>query len=332
MTRLARALFFAAPIALGLAIAAPAGAQSPEDRAAAQKMFDDAKPLMEAGQFAQACSLLEESQKLDPGMAAAFRLGECYEKAGRLASAWTTFVEVADAARNAAMTDRERVARERAAALKPRLSYLSIKVPEAVAATPGLTIQRDGTTIGRAQWGGAVPVDSGNHRILAEAPGKTTWSGDVEVKGEGANVEVNIHALVDAAAPPRVGVAPPPGPGEAGSSGGTQRTLGIILAGVGVAGVGAGVIVGLLAKSKYDDSADHCVENYCTPEGITIRESARDQGTAATVVFAVGAAAAVGGGILWLTAPSTREAAARRGRGEIKVGVTPGGLVARGTF
>jgi Tetratricopeptide repeat len=334
MIRIPSALLFTAVVGLGLAFAAPAGAQSPADKAAAQKMFDDAKPLMEAGQYAQACALLEESQKLDPGMAAAFRLGECYEKAGRLASAWTTFVEVADAARNAAMNDRERVARERAAALAPRLSYLVIKVPEAVAATPGLTIQRDGTPIGRAQWGAAVPVDSGNHRVVAEAPGKAAWSRDVEMKTEAANVEVTVVALTDAAAPPKVDgpSGPPKGPAEAGSGGGTQATLGLVIAGVGLAGVGAGVVVGLLAKSKYDDSSDHCMENFCNEEGLSIRDSARSQGTAATVVFAIGAAALVGGGVLWLTAPSSDETTARRGRAEVRVGVTPGGLVAKGTW
>ena len=116
----------------------PARAQGEGERAAAaQALFDEAMRLMKAEQTAAACPKLEESQRLDPGMGTEFRLAECYEKVGKLASAWAKFVSVADSAAVARLSERETVARQRAQALVPRLSKLVISVPREVAATPG---------------------------------------------------------------------------------------------------------------------------------------------------------------------------------------------------
>lgn len=74
MKRYVNVLLFAALATLGLAVAHPASAQTPENKAAAQTLFDRAMLLMTAGKYKEACSLLEESQRLDAGMAAQFRL------------------------------------------------------------------------------------------------------------------------------------------------------------------------------------------------------------------------------------------------------------------
>ena len=188
-------------LATTLAITLPASAQDDAKKAAAQEKLDEAKRLMNDGKYQEACTRLEESRKLVAGMATQFRLAECYEKLGRLASAWSHFVEVADAAQAAELSDRERVARERAAALKPKLSYLAIQVPDSVAATPGLVIESDGIVVERARWGVATPMDPGQHRIIARAPGKSPFRAEVEVEGEGTKVVVSLTELADAQGP-----------------------------------------------------------------------------------------------------------------------------------
>ena len=94
------ATLFTAIALCGMLQASPAGASdSPADKAAAQSLFEQAKRLMNEGNYAEACPKLEESQMLDKGMGTQFHLASCYEQIGRTASAWALFVEVAAAAR-----------------------------------------------------------------------------------------------------------------------------------------------------------------------------------------------------------------------------------------
>ena len=239
-------------LATTLAVAGPVSAQV-DDKEAAQQKLDEAKRLMAEGQYQEACTRLEESRRLVAGMATQFRLAECYEKLGRLASAWSNFVEVADAARLAAMTERERVARERAAALKPRLSYLAIQVPEGVAATPGLVIESDGIVVERARWGVATPMDPGPHRVVATAPGKSPFHSQVDVEGEGTKVVVSLTVLADAQVPSTPGV--PILSLEPRKGGPSPILLG---AGYGATALGVigGAIFAVLSNTKAADAED----------------------------------------------------------------------------
>src|SRR5262245_30897133 len=135
-------------VALTVGASRPAGAEATaSEKATAQALFDEGRKLASSGRFAEACPKLEESLRLDPGIGTRFHLANCYERAGRTASAWTTFLEVAAAAKEAKQPEREKVARDRASALEPKLSRLTI-----VAGGKGaeaLEIRRDGVTVGR---------------------------------------------------------------------------------------------------------------------------------------------------------------------------------------
>ncbi|WP_437939271.1 hypothetical protein [Sorangium sp. So ce341] len=139
------ALFAALILAL---MALPRGARA-ADTATAQALFDDAKKLMAAGKYAEACPKLEESQSLAPGLGTQLNLALCYENLGRTASAWSLYLEVAGGARAANQLDREKVARQQAAALEGKLSCLTITVSEP---PEGIEVKRDGKPIGRVQW------------------------------------------------------------------------------------------------------------------------------------------------------------------------------------
>jgi hypothetical protein len=167
-----------------VALTSPAAAQS-SSSTAAQALFDQARILLEAGQVAEACPKFEESQRLDPGSGTLLNLATCYEKSGRLASAWTTYLEAASASKASGNSEREGVAREQAAALAPRLSFLIVKVGEAARGVRGLQITRDGESVGPAQWDLPVPADSGDHTVVATATGYKSWKASATVKGEG---------------------------------------------------------------------------------------------------------------------------------------------------
>src|SRR5580765_6523431 len=169
----------AAVLGVAACLAARAAvAQNDVDEAAARVLFAEARKLVAAGDYAAACPKFEESFRLDPGIGTSFNLADCWEHTGRIASAWGRFLSVAATARVAGQSEREQVARERAATLEPQLSYLVVTV---TSPQDGLAVQRDAIPVGRASWGLPVPVDPGPHVIQAAAPGKKPYTTTVKV-------------------------------------------------------------------------------------------------------------------------------------------------------
>jgi len=316
----------AARVALALAILAPcASAQTSADKAAAEGLFQAGRDLMSAGKFAEACGKFEASQRLDAGLGTLLYLAECYEKAGRLASAWATFREAESIASGRDDRARSQVARQRHTALEPRLSKLSIKVAEGNDAAT--EVRRDGEPIPRESWGLALPIDPGDHTLEAVSPGHKPWSTKIAVQGEGVTVPVEVPVLdpapaeppkpVSAAAPTTpIAVSSPPPPAAdtaRNDTGGTQKTIGLVLGGAGVVGLGVGTYFGLRAKSKNNASFDHCDpnnHNSCQQAGINLRNAARSSANIATGLLIGGGAFLATGIVLYLTAPSSHPSTA----------------------
>ena len=295
-------------------IAEPRSAET----ALAIQLFDDAVKLMAAGHLTAACPKYAESHKLDPQLGTLLHLADCHEKVGKTASAWAGYKEAAEIAarRNAAGGNerREQVARARAAALEPKLSSVVVRVAQGDGA--GLEIRRDGELLGREAWGSAMPIDPGRYTFVAQAPGKKTWTQTVDVGPNGAKVDVTIPALVDDGVTPSptasglttpTDVVTPPAADRQGR-GTTQRTAGYLLTGLGVIGAGVGVAFGLKVVSQLDERAAICPSDDCKPDEAqrirTIEAEARPNATAFNIAFPLGAAAALGGVVLVLTAPS----------------------------
>ncbi len=296
---------------------------SSADSAAAQALFDQGKQLMAEGSYSQACAKLEESQRLEPTSGTLINLADCYEKVGKLATAWTTFLDAASAANRAGNQERERAARERAQALVPILPKIMIKV--AGDNTAGMEVRRDGTLVGPAQWGAKIPADQGEHRVTASAPRRKSWESTVMVPAKGETVTVvipELEPLSDTGAAPASGPTPTaerPTPTGLGA----QRTIGLVAGGLGVAGVVVGSVFGLISKSKHDDADKHCTGSVCRDEaGVSLKRDALMAGNVSTAAFVVGAVGLVGGVTLWLTAPKSAA----------QVGVGPGSLLVKGTW
>ncbi|WP_441292863.1 hypothetical protein ACSRUE_22935 [Sorangium sp. KYC3313] len=346
------ALLSALAALASLAPAAGAAEPTREERAAAVALFDEGRALVAAGNHAEACPKFAESHAIDPGIGTLFNLSDCYERTGKLATAWIGFRDVAAASLSAGQTERERVARARAAALEPRLSRLQIVVPPA-SSIAGLGLTRDGVAVGRALWGTAVPLDPGEHRIAAAAPGYEPWELKVTIDKPGV-VSVTVPALEratePASAPGSSGAPPPPvrppaSDPPSAQGGSIRKPLGMVGVGLGVVGLGVGTALGFMAKSTFDKATDggHCDEaGRCVDQtGLDLRDDAVAKGNIGTAVFIAGAALAVGGAILWITAPSAPDAAAAsaRGRGptayapwSARVGLGPGSVWIAGTL
>jgi len=279
------------------------------DRAAAQALFDHAKELMAEGRANQACPMLEESQRLDPASGTLINLAHCYEQQGRTATAWSTFLEAAAVARVAGQLERERAARLRATALAPRLPKIVIDV--AAKDTPGLEISRDGSLVGKAQWGVPIPLDRGEHRVSASAPGRRPWEKVLFVKDTAATELVSVPELEK-----------PPASDTSSDRFGTQRTWALIAGAVGTAGIATGTVFGFLSKSKRDDASQYCYDSSCSTQlGVDLKADAMAYGNVATIAFIAGASALAGGAVLWLTAKPQAPVSVGVGPHRIVVGV-----------
>jgi hypothetical protein len=321
---------------------------SSSDAAAAQDLFDRARGFVAQGDFKSACPKFEESQRLDPEPGTEFNLADCYEHVGRTASAWVAFVDVADTLHTKGDAPREKVARERAASLQPKLMRLQINVaPEA--RVPGLVIKRDAETVRDAQFGIGVPVDPGPHTISAQAPGAQAWTRQVSTSGPGETASISVPALTPEAtatspappvAPPPVATtatppAPPPPPPPAPSKpGSAQRTAAYVVGGVGLAAMLVGGFFGIQSISMHGTYTGECPNNVCaSPQGVSDHDSAVSDGNLSTILVGAGAAVLAAGVVLYLTAP---KASSAKALGEVRaaplVGAGTAGVAVGGSF
>jgi hypothetical protein len=245
--------------------------------ATAQALFEQGRDLLKAGKLADACPKLAESQRLDPATGTLLALATCHEAQGRLASAWAEFSGVVTRAAREGHSERERWARRRVEALKPRLSTLELRVPAQIESLVGAEVQRDEVRLGNESWNVAVPVDGGEHHITAQAPGMTPWSASVLVKQERDAVVLAVPELVPARAPEKlksetpVGAeatvqTPPPltvpaaQPAAADSSFSRLQWVGVASLGLGLGALGAGGVCLYKAldetKQTYTDTAE----------------------------------------------------------------------------
>lgn len=320
---------------------------SATNQAAAEALFEEALKLTESGDFAGACPKFKESQRLDPGVGTLLYLADCYENIGRTASAWATFREAGYAANAAGDSEREQLALQNAARLKPDLSHLKFEVG-AEGVPEGFELYLDEARIGKAVWAVPVPVDPGEHRIKATAPGKKAVEQVVQVPAEPTTVTAPVPVLEDLPKPRAAEPAPvvkqrAPTPAsvpeqEHDSSGGSaQRTWGFIVGGAGVVGGGFGIILAARAKKLNDQADSECSpedRTRCTPRGVELGDEAGKAADAATFFAGVGAAALLTGTVLVLTAPSGEKEPEPQAAlsWSPRLGLNSAGLVATGVF
>jgi len=287
---------------VALAASRSAHAQSAE----AETLFRDGKKLMKAGQIAEACEKFEASNRLEPTVGVELNLADCREQNGQLASAWAMFVKAAATAKHSD-TDgkREAEARKRAAALEPKLVYLTIVVPDD-SKVDGLAITRNDTAIDPGLWGERVPVDPDTYTISASAPGYEPWTSTVKIAKKNRKVTVPAldKAAVDKPAKPRrvaSAETDEPAPPMPSTLTGRRRAA-IALALVGAAGVGVGIGFGLHSGSLETEADARCPTATCgDPHSLDLNRSARTAALIADVSYVGGVGVLVAASVLWLT-------------------------------
>jgi hypothetical protein len=306
-----------------LLFAAPAHAQSPQ--AAAVVQFDKGRALLKQNKFEEACKAFNESQKLDPANGTLFNIAECSEKIGKLATAWLAYRELAQTDTNAG---RKSESTRRAKALEKRMPKLLVRIDDA---PPGLVVtinDKDSTAL----LGNESPVDLGEYKIHATAPGYEPFDRTENIATEGKTVKVSLELdetpTAENPTPKKKHRAPPP---ETPTS--HRGRNGALLGVAGGAALVTGVIFGLKAKSNWSDAEDLCPDHTCTNpmtkmRGDDLVASARSDATKSTVLVILGAAIGGAGIYLIATKPNATSTTALR----LLPHPTGGALVLDGRF
>ena len=295
-TTLARAALAFALLGAGAARAEP----NAEDKALATALFKEGRALMSEGRTAEACPKLEESHRLDPSGGTILNLALCHEQQGMLARSWSEFHEALAFAGRDGRTDREQFAETHVRALEPRLSKLTIVVPDS-ARVEGLRIERDGRELGQASWSTAMPVDGGEHIVRASAPGRAPFSATLVIGMESDARTVEVPPFVTVIVPPLATpapvtpavpllVAPASRSADDAGRGATRRRIGWAVGAAGLIQLGAAGYFGLQAFREHADSNSACPDEQCTLPGVALNDQSRRAADASTVLAITGLA------------------------------------------
>ncbi|MEJ7597980.1 MAG: hypothetical protein WKG01_08745 [Kofleriaceae bacterium] len=285
------------PVVLVLAMSPRAFA----DDAAAKALFDRGKALFAEGRYGDACLKLEASFKLNPLSGTRGLLGACYEKVGRLASAWAAFRDAATLAERQGNAERAQASREKAAELEPRLARITIQA----AALPDLEVAVDGAVQPRGAFGSAVPIDAGPHVVTATAFDHKPWRTTFELE-DGEHHRIAVPAL----AADHSGRLAEHARRDAIRT--TVRRRKLLAYGLGAGGgltLGVAGTLAILARGDWAAAR----EARCTEAGVCPVTSARELGQSAArkanlaSILAGGGLVLVGVGVaIYFTAPSER--------------------------
>lgn len=298
MKRSLRALATASTLALVLTASLPARAQN----VAADALFVEGRALFDKGRYEEAADRFARSQELDPAFGTLMNLGDSYERLGKVASAWGAYREALGMAANQKNPQRITQARNASVAVERRVPRLTIDAGRSVA---GLSVTRNGVKIEAAALGAPIPVDPGPQAIVVAAPDREGWQTTVQLReGESKTVQVPLLEPRPGVPTPSPPIGAPPPPLE-------SRTQARVALGLEIGGgvvLGAGLVFGALALSKWSSVTDTCPDARCATE--TDRErragdasTATTFATVSTIASSVGVAALVTGIVLHLTVP-----------------------------
>lgn len=301
------AIALASGLVIGL-VSAPASAEeSKHDKAVSS--FQEGRRYIEQGNCDAAVTKLRESLAHEPSIGARLSLADCTEATDPV-GAWSL---LKDAAAHAyvAHDDRLQVIEQRAAALEKKSPNIVVTIPPQSMETAGFELRVDGVLIDRYVYKtGVVVVKPGRHLVEATAPGRR-WSESVHVDGTiPARVTVLLQQESCASGATAGGGAASTQVSVGEAPGSTRRTLGLALAGVGLAGITSGVVFGIVTlnkKSSIDEACGGNAGSCQAPPGSVDgdRDAASTTATISTASFIAGGVALLGGAALYFTAPST---------------------------
>jgi hypothetical protein len=336
------------PAALAMAAAAlqftvvPAAyAQTQDEKGVAIALFEQGRERLAHGDYEKAAADFEGASKILHTFGILYNLADCYEKLGRTASALFTWRDAQSVASAAHKKDDEGRAAEREKALAPKISYLTLTVPQG-SALSSLEVTRNGDIVPRAAWGIGIPVDPGEQALDAHAAGYRSAHLVVVVRPDGDKQTANVPPLDPEPATPTdaaVAQAAPPPPAEVAPAHAShaQTIAGWVAVGAGaVAGI-VGIVEWRGGQGKIDDAVDGANAAVATRNQQAYDAASSDlssgvsQRTAGFVFMGIGGAVVATGVVLVLAAPR-KEGAAPSASIAPMLGAGATGLVVNGRW
>lgn len=289
-----------------------AHAAGPEDDPALESLRKGYE-LKKAGKCAEAVVFLKESFEKKPAAKTVLNLAECEESAGKFLLARAHYREGKRLAEAESSSELSQLADARIFAIAPRIPRVSFVVARG-------TLTVDGQ---KPSSPSEVELDPGDHVA------KVFLDGHDDAQLAISLVPGDRRSFTIEAGPERAssgsGSSRAPATPSDEHPGRTARIVGAVGFGTGLVVLGVGTVLGLGAKGSYDDAkAASCDATGCDPQGLAAIDSARSRAGVATALFVVGGVVAVGGAVLYLTAPS--------GSNNVRVGVRGTSLALTGTF
>jgi hypothetical protein len=305
----------------------------------AEVLFKEGRTLLDAKKYDEACPKLAESQKLEPGAGTLLALALCHEGQGKPATASAELKRASELGRQNGRNDLANAADKRAAALEASVPHLVIHLPEN---EPSYRVRCDGEVLSAADLGSPVAMDPGEHKIEVGAKGKTPRSYVVRISGPGTT-EIVVDKLEAKPAPQAAAASEPETPAPAApveeSRGGAQRTIGLVLVGAGVVGLGVGAVFLGRGVSESGEAKRTCpTTGSCEDNGADANERSKDSFRTAVIGLTAGTVALTAGAIVYFLAPSgstargTAKPAQSSARFVPAVGPTGASLGVVGTF
>ncbi len=158
----------------------------------AERLFAEGRAKFKAEKVAEACRLFERSQQLEPALGTLLNLGICLETEGRLASAYVKLNEALAWAARTHEAAREELVRTHLKAVRPRLSFITVKAEKPV---PSMVLTVEGLDLPLGTGPQTLPVDPGPIALKVTAPGYVAWAGEAKTPPEGQTEQVTVPAL-----------------------------------------------------------------------------------------------------------------------------------------
>lgn len=287
-------------LALTLSLSAPQSALAqPEDtHAAAEDLFRQGREALSRKDYKGALELFNKAQGIEPGRGKLINIALCEEELGQLTEAAQHFQEVLP--QLTPDDERLEIARQHLAGLGPRIPRLRIDLANGARGGAGVTL--DGAPLSEAALGTEMPADPGKHVITVTAPGRREMRYDLTLEeGKRAALVVEPGAVV---------AAKNGAPREAHPAS-SRRTAGFVVGGVGLAGLAAGGVTGILALVSHSAAESECpLHKGCSADIVNQASTGKSLSVVSTIAFAAGA---VGVGVgLYLVLSSDRSSAAPR--------------------
>lgn len=287
-----RALFFLTTIAV-LSISEAHAA----DDVSAEVAFDEGLTALAANDLEKACPLFARAVDLSTKrpIGGLMKLGECLERQGKTASAWSAYREAAGLLVNQSSDARRDAAEAAVSRLTAVLRRVALEVDPVLAAREGLVVKIGDKVIPRQSFGLPLPVDPGVSTVRVELPGVEPRMLSVTLPQPGGTTTVGVEPWDEQ--PVDGGAVPTPRPPVVDDREETR------FGGIGWAGIGAGTggvaLLGtalglaLASDGAYEDAiadpAHACDSGVCNRAGKVAVDDALALGDAATGVFIAGA-------------------------------------------